>query len=315
MKQINTTEEREQWALIKDQAQTLIQSKALPSNFTNSAQVMAVIQYGRELGYLPMTALQNISLINGKPTLSANLVGALLKKAGYKYYVTEYSDEKVKICFIEPGSDKEQCFEYTMEEAKKAENASKANYKKYSKEMLYARCLSRGGRIVAPEVLAGVYASEEFNEEPTGKTKKVDVGGETNFVTNPPENKGKEVIDPDEVDIEEGEWTEPVNPTLLERISKVTTKDELNQIYNEYTELQANEEFKEALKKKQSEIKAAASNVKSQLDLILEELQTSVTREQLMTKDAKFKFKNKIETEKKEYKDAFAAMLKKFAKK
>ena len=159
---VNIADERSQWALIKDQATALIQSNALPQGVQNAAQAMAIIQYGRELGYLPMTALQNISLIKGKPTLSANLIGALLKNAGYKYKVTEYTADRVEMKFTDSVGES-QTFDYTMAEAMQAGNNSKDNYSKYTKEMLYARCLSRGGRIVAPEVLAGVYSPEEFD--------------------------------------------------------------------------------------------------------------------------------------------------------
>jgi hypothetical protein len=159
-------QERDQWSLMKDQSEILIQSKAIPSAIENLPQAMAILQYGRELGLPPMTSFQNISLIKGKPTLSAHLIGARLKNAGHDYYVKEFTDTKVEICFLSKNEKiGEQCFTYTAEDAKTAGNFNKDNYKKYPKQMLYARCLTLGGRIVAPEVLAGIYAPEEFNEE------------------------------------------------------------------------------------------------------------------------------------------------------
>src|SRR5438045_871784 len=90
--QINVTAETEIWKLQLSQSKHLLESKALPSQFINVEQVLAVIQYGRELELPPMTSLQNISLIKGKPTLSANLIGARLKNAGYKFKVKKYED-------------------------------------------------------------------------------------------------------------------------------------------------------------------------------------------------------------------------------
>lgn len=161
---INTVEEREQWSLMKDQAQVLIQSGALPVAIKNAPQAIAIMQYGRELGLPPMTAFQNISLIQGKPTLSANLIGARLKQAGYDFKVVKYAEDEVTLKFFyKDGSDVD--ISYTLEEAKKAGNTGKQNYSKYTSEMLYARCLTRGGRIIAPEALAGIYAPEEMSEE------------------------------------------------------------------------------------------------------------------------------------------------------
>ncbi len=168
---INTTQEAETWRLMLSQAGHLIKSGAIPSAIQNAEQALAIIQYGRELSLPPMTALQNISLIKGKPTLSANLIGARLKNAGYKFKVKKYTDKEVEIEFVDLDGDK-QIFNYTMEEASKSGNKDKLGdmYGKYSKEMLYARCLTRGGRIIAPEVLHGVYASEEFEVEEEVKT-------------------------------------------------------------------------------------------------------------------------------------------------
>jgi len=98
--------------------------------------------------------------------LSANLIGALLKRADYDFIPTIYTPENVTIVFTSPKTKEKQTYTYTIEDAKKSGSYDKAGdmYKKYPTEMLYARCLGRGGRIVAGEVLFGVYAVEEFTD-------------------------------------------------------------------------------------------------------------------------------------------------------
>src|SRR5690348_16152610 len=93
---VNVQEENAQWELIMRQAKTLIASRALPSGVENAEQAAAIVQYGRELGYPPMTSLINIVLVKGKPTLSANMLGALLKNAGHAFRPVVYTDEEVK---------------------------------------------------------------------------------------------------------------------------------------------------------------------------------------------------------------------------
>lgn len=244
IKTINVNDEIEIWKLMMSQSDHLIKSGALPKAFTNSNQVLAVIQYGRELDLKPMTALQNISLINGKPTLSANLIGARLKNAGYKFKLKKYEEDEVIITFTNLDGI-EQNISYTMKEASKAGNASKDNYKKYDKEMLYARCLSRGGRIVAPEVLAGVYALEEFEIE-LPKSEKIEdkkisldetVEGEL----------AKSIEQPKPIDIK----------ILIEKVKKATTKDGLKFLWDTNIDLRLNEEFKNAVKDKNIELAQA----------------------------------------------------------
>ena len=65
-------------------------------------QALTVILIGRELGIGPTTALSNIVIAAGKPTLGASLVGALIQKSGkYGYTVTKMTDKEVSIEFFE----------------------------------------------------------------------------------------------------------------------------------------------------------------------------------------------------------------------
>lgn len=249
---INTQAERDQWKLIRDQATVLIESNALPMAIKKPEQAIAIIQYGRELGYLPMTSLQNISLIQGKPTLSANLIGAMLKRAGYDFWVKIYSDKKVEIVF-KNLTGREQAFSYTMDEAVTAGNTSKDNYRKYSAEMLYARCLTRGGRIVAPEVLAGVYAPEEFEtntetKQPTVEPRKVEA-----------------ITDEPKVEAQEGEIVDEVDrgSQIQEAMNTIAAVMSMNEL------LEWAKKYKEIMD--EPSIKEAGANRKAQLTAEIEE--------------------------------------------
>lgn len=137
-------------------------------------QALAVILMGRELGVGPTTALSNITIAMGKPTLGYALVGALIQKSGrYSYRVTEMNDRLVTIEFFE----RQQGFPaspavglgfstFTVEDAQRAgllQQRGAGAWDKYLRNMLLARALTNGARWYCPGVFGGaVYDPEEF---------------------------------------------------------------------------------------------------------------------------------------------------------
>jgi hypothetical protein len=138
-------------------------------------QALAVILMGRELGVGPTTALSNIIIAMGKPTLGASLVGSLIQKSGrYGYYVTELTDTSVSIEFFEratipstggEGTKLLGVSTFTMADAAKAGliGGRAGAWGKYDRNMLLARALTNGARWFTPGVFGGaVYDPEEF---------------------------------------------------------------------------------------------------------------------------------------------------------
>lgn len=122
---------------------------------------------GQELGFGPMASISGFHIIQGKPTLSANLMAAAIKRSGkYNFKVKIITDEVCTISFTENGQD---CGEstFTLEEAKKA---GTQNLAKFPKNMLYARALSNGAKWFCPDVLNGspIYTPEELGAEVDG---------------------------------------------------------------------------------------------------------------------------------------------------
>ena len=66
-------------------AENRIESGLLPESITEPEQVLTILQQGKELGLQPITALNNINVIKGKPVLSSTIMGALLKKHGVEW--------------------------------------------------------------------------------------------------------------------------------------------------------------------------------------------------------------------------------------
>ena len=58
----------------KELANTLLKSKFLPTAYTTPEQVLTVMLKGAELNIPPMEALSGIHIIQGKPTVSPQLM-------------------------------------------------------------------------------------------------------------------------------------------------------------------------------------------------------------------------------------------------
>lgn len=68
---------------------TLIESKKLPAHVKSVEDAFTIAQMGKELGFPAMQAFHYIIPIQGRLSLSAKAIGALLRKGGVKYTTTE----------------------------------------------------------------------------------------------------------------------------------------------------------------------------------------------------------------------------------
>ncbi len=129
-----------------------------------ASQAIVKILAGQELGFGPFASMTGVAIIQGKPTVGANLMAAAVKRTGkYNYRVTKMSDTECEITFFENGQETGKSA-FTWDNAVKAQLATKDNWKKYPRNMLFARALSNGQRWYAPDVFNGatVYTPDEL---------------------------------------------------------------------------------------------------------------------------------------------------------
>jgi hypothetical protein len=166
-----------EWEAMRAMAATIAATEFVPSSFRNRPEpVLAAILTGRELGLGPMNALKDISIIDGRPALSANLMLSLMRRGGIQIVESESTSERATIRARRPDTGEEMTVEWTMEEAKKIKRKGKAltdgdNWKNYPADMLWARAVGRLGRRLGGDLLAGFpYTAEEVadfkDEEP-----------------------------------------------------------------------------------------------------------------------------------------------------
>lgn len=131
-----------------------------------ASQAVVKILAGAELGLPAMSAMSGIYIVQGRPTLSANLMAALVKRSGrYNYRVTEHSDKACTILYFEClGGNWEQIGEsrFTIEDARRAKTK---NIDTFPRNMLFARAMSNGVRWYCPDVTSGpTYTPDELSE-------------------------------------------------------------------------------------------------------------------------------------------------------
>jgi hypothetical protein len=135
-------------------------------NIKNEAQAYVLILAGAEMGVGPMEAVSGITLIQGKPTMSANLLAALVKRhPRYDYRVADHSDSTCRIEFLQDG-EVSGVSEFTLEDARKAGLGGNQTWKKYPAALLFARALAQGVRWYAPDVTSSAaYTPEELGAD------------------------------------------------------------------------------------------------------------------------------------------------------
>lgn len=147
-------------------AQALAQSALLPQQFRGKpSDVLVCILYGEELGIAAMQAMQSIYVVQGRPTISAQLWVALARRAGHKVRVIEETDEQ---CTVEVARADDPDYPtrvtYTYKQATKAGLTTKDVWKSHPASMLYARAVATACRRACPEIALGFGDETEAQE-------------------------------------------------------------------------------------------------------------------------------------------------------
>jgi hypothetical protein len=166
-----------EWQAMNDQARTLVQSGFLPKAINTPEKAVAVMMTGRELGLGPMQALRSITIIEGKPALSAELIAGLVYRR-VPGAVLRVVESEASHCIVEaarPGGAKPTRICWTMEDAKAAGLTMKDNWKKYPRAMLRCRAITEAARAVFPDATMGVYDPDELGAVTTVTGEVIDV--------------------------------------------------------------------------------------------------------------------------------------------
>jgi len=145
------------------------------SDAKQAAQAAVKVMAGSEVGLGPIASMTNIHIVQGKVTIGANMIAALIRRhPDYDYEVTEHTDQVCSVRFLYKGKPAGTST-FTMDDAAKAGLTKNPTWKAHPRNMLFARAISNGAKWYAPDVSAGapIYTPDELGAEVDGETLEV----------------------------------------------------------------------------------------------------------------------------------------------
>lgn len=122
---------------------------------------------GNEVGLGAMASLQNIAVINGRPSIWGDAALALVKKSDDFEWIKEWLDGDTAYCQIKRKGEDAVTRSFSWDDAKRAGLTEKSGpWKTYPKRMLQMRARSWAVRDVFPHVLKGFSIAEEASDVP-----------------------------------------------------------------------------------------------------------------------------------------------------
>lgn len=150
-------------------ADYLANADIVPNDFQKKpGNILVAIQWGMELGLQPMQAMQNIAVINGRPSLWGDAVIALVRGSPLCEYIYESDDGETATCRVKRRGEDEQFRTFSMTDAKLAGLVGKQGpWSQYPQRMRQMRARAFALRDVFPDVLRGMPVAEEVMDMQT----------------------------------------------------------------------------------------------------------------------------------------------------
>jgi hypothetical protein len=154
-------------------SEMLAKSAMVPRQYQGKPEdVLVAVQWGYEIGLQPLQALQNISVINGKPSVYGDAAMALVQASpvceGIEETIEgEGTSNPVAVCIARRRGRTPVVAKFSVEDAKRAGLWGKVGpWQAYPKRMLQMRARGFALRDAFPDVLKGLITSEEAQDFP-----------------------------------------------------------------------------------------------------------------------------------------------------
>lgn len=175
MNEITVTDNNDGFFLINTLEQALkvadiiAKSSFCPKQFTGKpGDVLVCMQFGKELGLKPLQSLQNIAVINGKPSIWGDAMLALCQQHHSYEYVAEEFDAvtMTATCRAKRKGQPEVVGTFSKAQAEKAGLWGKNVWASYPERMLGARARGFALRDTWADALRGLISAEEARDYP-----------------------------------------------------------------------------------------------------------------------------------------------------
>lgn len=155
-------------------AQIMSQSNIVPKMSKDkpytTEDIVSLFLIGERLGIDPISALSGIFLVEGRPTISARLSRALIRKNGHAFKVESWDSKHCKIVATRQGEEPQE-IEYRIEEAIHAGLLNRNTWRQYPKQMLFAAATRRMVDVVFSDLFLGMASYDEAEIEPKPQLK------------------------------------------------------------------------------------------------------------------------------------------------
>ena len=151
-------------------SEMLAASTMIPKQFQGKPEdVLVCIQWGFEIGLAPLQALQNISVINGRPSIWGDAALSLVQASNLgdieEFFENEDTPQMVAICVATRKGRKPVTVRFGIEDARRAQLLGKQGpWQTYTKRMIQMRARGWALRDQFSDVLRGLYTSEEAKD-------------------------------------------------------------------------------------------------------------------------------------------------------
>lgn len=153
------------WPSLKEQATTLVKSGFLPQSIKTPEQAIAVAIAGRELGIGIMEACRSINIIQGKPTISPQLMLAMANRTGELEDIAIDSNDERCVVTVKRKGRQPHTVTFGVKEATALGLMGRDNYIKQRATMFQWRAVGANLRVSFADVMLGFYTPEEMGAD------------------------------------------------------------------------------------------------------------------------------------------------------
>jgi hypothetical protein len=171
-------------------SKVLVSSKILPKEIDTPEKAAVVILTGRELGLRMMASMRSVYIVNGKPSLSAQMMLSLAytTKELENIEIKETGKGEGASCTVNVKRKGKNPYSYTFSVAMAKTMGKYANeWLKQPENMCKQRAISGNLRVTFPDAILGMYTPEEIESIP------VDVPTETPQVEMPRAKESQQI--------------------------------------------------------------------------------------------------------------------------
>lgn len=223
----------------QEYAKLLAESDMVPEDFRGKpGNILVAVQMGADVGLSPTQSLQNIAVIQGRPSIWGDALIGVVRASPECEYIQEtvHKDEKGEpdhaVCIVKRRGEPETARTFSKADANQAGLwGKKGPWQSYPGRMLQMRARSFALRDVFPDLLKGLSVAEEVKDIPPEKdvtpTAPTTSPEDTVAQLNQQINGNRETTEPSQ-DEAQVAGRNPID-RLFDRIDAAATLQELNQ--------------------------------------------------------------------------------------